>query len=102
MSLKAIEMQIALPRTMDAGKIQEQQDHKSQHMYHLAGQELRKEEERKRTAVIKGEAQTPLQWRKQKDNEFVNLQKKRSEDETKQESSTFKHPYKGNSIDFSG
>lgn len=44
MSLKALEMQVALPRTYDAGKLQEQQDQKHQQMYTFAAQETGKEE----------------------------------------------------------
>ncbi|MEM5593571.1 hypothetical protein AAHH67_20555 [Niallia circulans] len=64
MSLKALEMQVALPRTYDAGKLQEQQDQKHQQMYTFAAQETGKEEERKRTTVIKGKGTVKLLPRK--------------------------------------
>ena len=103
MSLKAIELQIALPRTFDAGKIQEQQDQKHQHMYTLAAQELTKEEDRKRTTVIKGEENAKIDFSKHQDKEGLHLAKKaKSEEAVSQDSVKIMHPYKGNSIDYSG
>ena len=62
MSLKAIEMQVALPRTLDAGKIQEQMQQRSQNMIHIANDAVQHESEKKRNSVIKNEqsAETKL------------------------------------------
>lgn len=43
MSLKAIELQVALPRTHDAGKVQEQLHQRSQITQDLATREMQKE-----------------------------------------------------------
>ena len=53
MSLKAIEMQIALPRTHDAGKIQEQLQQRGQHLQEHAAQSVTKEDDLKRKTVVK-------------------------------------------------
>lgn len=54
MSLKAIEMQVALPRTYDAGKIQEQQDQRGQLMNNHALQATLQEELKKGQVLLKG------------------------------------------------
>lgn len=43
MSLKAIELQVALPRTHDAGRVQEQLQQRSQITQDLATREMQKE-----------------------------------------------------------
>ncbi|HWJ77328.1 MAG TPA: hypothetical protein VNR61_04515 [Niallia sp.] len=103
MSLKAIELQIALPRTYDVGKIQDQQDHKHQHMYNLAAQEMSKEEEKKRTTVIKGEVNAKINNRKRREKENTPLNENGEQDEIEEEVHSFKvqHPYKGTRIDYS-
>jgi hypothetical protein len=101
MSLKAIEMQIAIPRTYDAGKIQEQQDHKGQNMYYAAAQSLMNEEERKRMTVMKGEHKANISNKKQRDRNNNESSDKRINGEVK-ELKKNDHPYKGNVIDYSG
>lgn len=103
MSLRAIEMQVALPRTYDAGKLQEQQDQKHQQMYSIASQEAGKEEVRKRTTVIKGEGKGKVTSHKKKDKQVFGQQNSEEEIELDEiESRQTIHPYKGQSIDFSG
>ena len=46
MSLKAIEMQVALPRTLDAGKIQEQMQQRGQNMINIANDAVQNESEK--------------------------------------------------------
>ena len=55
-------MQVALPRTLDAGKIQEQMQQRSQNMIHIANDAVQHESEKKRNSVIKNEqsAETKL------------------------------------------
>ena len=43
MSLKAIEMQVTLPRTLDAGKIQEQMQQRGQNMINIANDAVQNE-----------------------------------------------------------
>ena len=102
MSLKAIEMQVALPRTYDAGKLQEQQDQKHQHMYAFASQEVGKEQERKRTTVLKGEGKGKVTSNKNRDKEIDQQWYDHEEELDDIERKQTIHPYKGQSIDFSG
>lgn len=103
MSLKALEMQVALPRTYDAGKLQEQQDQKHQQMYAFASKEVGKEEERKRTTVIKGEGKGKVTSNKNKDKHLIeHVGSEEDKELVEIERKQTIHPYKGLSIDFSG
>ncbi|MCF2646549.1 hypothetical protein ACTQ5K_07080 [Niallia sp. Sow4_A1] len=102
MSLKAIEMQVALPRTYDAGKLQEQQDQKHQQMYSFAAKEAGKEEERKRITVIKGEGKGKVNSNKKGDKHLHEQTRSEEKKEFNEIENTTIHPYKGQSIDFSG
>ena len=104
MSLKSIEMQIALPRTMEAGKIQEQLQQRGQNMNDLAAMRNQKEAEEKRTSVIKQEQKSNVklsQEDKDKQNSPQNNEDKERK-KAKMEEMKEKHPYKGNIIDYSG
>ncbi|CAH0346164.1 hypothetical protein [Bacillus sp. CECT 9360] len=104
MSLKAIELQVALPRTHDAGKIQEQWQQKDQLAHHHAANEVHKDDEKKRTAVIKQEQKEKLSLHKdgegagQEGNQRQPRKKKTMDARQKK----YQHPYKGISIDYSG
>ncbi|MDP4162676.1 MAG: hypothetical protein Q8898_06175 [Bacillota bacterium] len=101
MSLKLIELQIALPRTLEAGKMQEQQQQRGQLANHQASIALHKEVEKKSTTVVKQEqkGKTELYQDGKGTNEHNDEKpQKRKKLENKQE----KHPYKGTLVDFSG
>ena len=68
MSLKAIEMQVALPRTLDVGKIQEQMQQRSQNMIHIANDAVQHESEKKRNSVIKNEQSAETKLHKDEKN----------------------------------
>ena len=55
-------MQVALPRTLDAGKIQEQMQQRGHNMINIANEAVQNESEKKRNSVIKSEqsAETKL------------------------------------------
>lgn len=106
MSLKSIEMQVALPRTMEVGKIQEQLQQRGQNMNDFATMRNQKEDEQKRTSVIKHEQKSNVKLSQEERN---NNKKEQEERENKQMKKTKdindmkeKHPYKGNVIDYSG
>ncbi|WP_096154613.1 MULTISPECIES: hypothetical protein [Bacillus] len=90
MSLKLIELQIAIPRTVDLGKMQEQFNNKAMlSQAQIAEQELKKEElKRKKVAKIEKE-----------DKETI-LAHHESQQESKRQ--TEKHPYKGKNFDITG
>ena len=103
MSLKSIEMQVALPRTMEAGKIQEQLQQRGQHINDFAADRTNKEEKQKRETVVKHEQKANVRLTKDdrhgdpKENNEAPTKKKTSKPLEKE-----KHPYKGNVIDYSG
>lgn len=98
MSLKGIEMQIALPRTQDAGKLLEQMEQRSQISGHHAAGEVRKEEKKKQTTVAesaKGEKTSRRHSKEEQGRGSGGGSEGRKDPEPD-------HPYKGRRIDFSG
>lgn len=94
-------MQIALPRTHDAGKLQEQLQQRGQLQHDLVSQQLKKEEQIKQSAVVRHEEADKTRLRdgkKEREEDRQNSsQKKKQEKELK-----VHHPYKGTKVDFSG
>lgn len=94
-------MQIALPRTHDAGKVQEQLNQRSQLAQDQLAHSLQKEVDIKRTQVEKNS-----------DSEKLHLNKENSEQQQsnhngknkkqKQQDENSDHPYKGKKIDLLG
>ncbi|WP_409305449.1 hypothetical protein [Peribacillus sp. SCS-155] len=104
MSLKAIEMQIAIPRTQEAGKIQEQFEQRSQLQVHQAENEVLSDVERKRSTVMSQERKEKAafdskQGRNGHTKEHGGKQNQKRKEENVQ---IYHHPYKGKAIDFSG
>ncbi|WP_050614802.1 hypothetical protein [Bacillus testis] len=104
MSLKAIEMQIALPRTQDAGKIQEQWQQRSQIAHDFASHELKKEEKKKEQSITSMSKAEYTAIGEETDsasgNSWQSNARKKRGPIHKEENNH--HPYKGNVIDFSG
>jgi len=102
MSLKSIEMQIALPRTQDAGKLQEQLQGRGQLQNDLAASSVQKEEELKRKTVTKQEQKDEVKWNQESDknnHQSPDDQQTEGQKECKEKA---QHPYKGKFIDVSG
>ncbi|QHS22272.1 hypothetical protein GWK91_04615 [Virgibacillus sp. MSP4-1] len=100
MSWKAVEMQVALPRTQDAGQIQEQLEQRSANSQHYLAQAKQQEEERRRKKV--NELRQKEHKRLQNDDArsdspeiFLN----RREMERNLVRQKQKHPYLGNRFD---
>jgi hypothetical protein len=103
MSLKAIEMQIALPRTQDAGKIQEQLQQRGQHLQEHAAQSVTKEDELKRKTVIKNNQKQEAHLKKDDGSSNQNQEQSRHNKQKNIDSHIQQHhPYKGKVIDYSG
>jgi len=103
MSLKAIELQVALPRTHDAGKIQEQFQQRSQVTNDLAALEMQKEVAKQEKSVVKHSQKDNVKLKKEDSDS--NSQENEQQQEEKQKKNNEKpitHPYKGRAIDFSG
>ncbi len=95
MSLKLVELQLALPRTYDIGKIQEQMEQQSQLMQSQLAANIQKQEELQRRRVTANEKSSEMRWKKEKNPPL--FQKNEKNKERKQN-----HPYKGTRIDFTG
>lgn len=105
MGLKLVELQVALPRTQDIGKIQEQLQQRGQHIQeHLAAAQ-QKEESQKRKQVNPSEetAKNRLHKDGQNSNSSSDHDSKNKRKQTKQnQQDQSHHPYKGNLIDIEG
>ncbi|WP_264737218.1 hypothetical protein [Cytobacillus firmus] len=103
MSLKSIELQIALPRTFDAGKIQDQLQQRGQTISGFAAESTRENAEKQRTAVLKQEQKQNVNL----GNNDSESQKEagghdRKENQKKDSNDKQNHPYKGKVIDYCG
>jgi hypothetical protein len=102
MSLKAIELQVALPRTQDIGKLQESMQQRGTHVAENLQASILKEDEKLRHQVNdlnqKNKAKLNSDQGSSKHNSDSN--QKKQQDSKNEE--VVKHPYKGTNIDFSG
>lgn len=100
MSWKAIDMQIALPRTHDAGRIQEQIQQRGQFIQDMLVTEHIKSEEIKRRAV--NELHQKDHLTNQSEHKSQTNQQTSQAKHVKEEDlvSQIRHPYLGNKIDF--
>ena len=101
MSLKSIEMQVALPRTLDANKLHDQLQQRGQLINDQANEEVKKEVEKQRNFVVKNESLAHTTLHNQKDK-HQNDKNEQYPDKEKQNVKQEHHPYKGNFIDYSG
>ncbi|MEK3765015.1 RNA polymerase subunit sigma [Solibacillus sp. FSL K6-4121] len=101
MSLKGLELQIAIPKTFDAGKMadQHQQNNILQQMH--ANEALKREIERKQLSVNESDKMDAL---KDDDEHSENNQSQMQHDQKNKDQLEQKvqHPFKGNLFDFSG
>lgn len=101
MSLKSIEMQVALPRTVDAGKISEQIQQRGQIISAQANEEMQKKIERDSQSVNELAQKDHLSLKDQESDQ-QNQSRKHYEDPKRKNETKAKHPYKGKTIDYSG
>ncbi|MEG0448258.1 MAG: RNA polymerase subunit sigma [Lysinibacillus sp.] len=102
MSLKGVELQIAIPKTYEAGKIAEQAQQQSAAQQANANEALKKELERKQTIVNTSEAMDEISEEEEAGEEYIHgTRKKKKKNKDKQEKQA-QHPFKGNFVDFSG
>lgn len=102
MSLKAIEMQIALPRMQDASKLQEQLQQRGQQQNEVAANTVAKEVEKNRISVNKHEQKEQVRLKDHQRDKNDNQQGKRNRKNKESQPVKEVHPYKGNFFDFSG
>lgn len=102
MSLKLVELQVALPRTYDAGKIQEQLEHRSSDMQDYAMMSNLKNDDTKRKTVGKNEENKDVKFTKEQSSSHHHNQQNKKEKKEELETSKIQHPLKGNFIDIFG
>ncbi|RPF55969.1 hypothetical protein [Aquisalibacillus elongatus] len=102
MSWKGVELQVALPRTQDAGQLQEQMNQRGQLSQDQMAQIQMKNAELKRKKVL--EAKEEEKVRNEEDESSSDQQHSISNSDSDIEKSypSEKHPYLGNIIDYSG
>jgi hypothetical protein len=95
MSLKLVELQLALPRTYDIGKIQEQFVQQSQLMQSQLAASIQKKEELQRRQVTAKEKSSEVSWKKEGNSLLFQANEK-------SKAAKQNHPYKGKIVDFTG
>jgi hypothetical protein len=101
LSLKLIELQVALHRTHDVSKIQEQLEQRSQQMQENVAISTQKEADAKRKNVNKNEENQEAKFEENQSSSNSSHQKRNGKEREKKEKQIH-HPYKGNFIDFVG
>ncbi|MCJ7839665.1 hypothetical protein MUB24_01810 [Lederbergia sp. NSJ-179] len=105
MSLKSIELQVALPRTMEAGKITEQLQQRGQNMSEQVSEEIEEKLKRDRESVNHLEEKVELQLREEDGSSQQNHPQQphtNRRNKSTEKKNRDNHPYKGNRIDYSG
>jgi hypothetical protein len=100
MSLKGVELQIAIPKTFDAGKVAEQLQQQSAVNQANAQAASERQLEKNRETVLESNHTTEADQENKKNEQAEQDRKKREKKE--QEMKEAKHPFKGNFVDFSG
>ena len=98
MSLKGVELQIAIPKTFDAGKVAEQLQQQSNVNQAHAQEATERQFERNRETVL--QSSEPSKLKDSDPRKQQNDQQQRNKKKKQQKNS--KHPFKGNFVDFSG
>ncbi|WP_155590258.1 RNA polymerase subunit sigma [Lysinibacillus cavernae] len=101
MSLKGVELQIAIPKTFEAGKMADQAQQQALAQQAHANEALKKEVERKQKIVNTSEGMDEISEDEDAGGEYltgINKKKKKQDQQEKQA----QHPFKGNFVDFSG
>ena len=99
MSLKGIELQIAIPKTFDAGKIAEQKHQQTQLNLDHANALTEKQTLMSRESVteLEDSAKTSADGQHNEQSQLTDVERQQNEEEEKTV-----HPYKGSFVDFIG
>ncbi len=100
MSWRAIEMQIALPRSQDAGKLQEQMQQRGPQVQQTLSQETKLQDELQRTQVNSTESKNNVSAKSDEGDRSLHSSSKTLANHQKEQGIV--HPYLGNEIDYSG
>lgn len=99
MSLKSIELQIAIPKTFEAGKIAEQKQQQSLIAQQHANTSMEKQTVKNQEAVVESDPYAKLDADDGQPDEQGEQQQREKKEKEDQRA---KHPFKGSLIDFSG
>ena len=101
MSLKALELQIALPKTFEAGKLLEQTQQQVNNSQVFANQALQKQIKKNGTMVLESDQSSEVkdEYSNKKENKKKQSQNKNPESANDEQ---IQHPFKGHFVDFSG
>ncbi|MRH42286.1 hypothetical protein GH741_06280 [Aquibacillus halophilus] len=99
MSWKSVEMQVALPRVQDAGKIQEQLQQRGQLLQDTISNNQLLTEELKRKKVNDYNQKDNVNNKKKEDS---NKQYREGHEHSEESENTSDHPFLGKQIDFNG
>ncbi|WP_419961650.1 RNA polymerase subunit sigma [Psychrobacillus sp. BM2] len=99
MSLKLAELQIAIPKTFDAGKVADQIQQQSAINQSNAQAASERQLEKNRETVTKNEAMETSSHEEERERAEQERQKREKKE---REVTETKHPFKGNFVDFSG
>ena len=102
MSLKTIELQVALPRTFEAGKLSEQIQQRGQHANDLASIEVEKKREHDKSSILNMTQKDKAFLKKDPSHSQSDLSDHSNKDRREEKEETEIHPYKGITIDYSG
>lgn len=101
MSLKSIDLQVALPRTQDAGQLQEQMSKQHQRFQESLVHQQIKQDLLKRRQVNQYERTEGLKVSDEEEPSSKNPHQDEEEENKEKESKQIKHPYLGQKIDYS-
>ncbi|QDQ01758.1 RNA polymerase subunit sigma [Lysinibacillus fusiformis] len=102
MSLKGVELQIAIPKTFEAGKMADQAQQQTLAQQAHANEALKKELERKQKVVNTSEGMVEISEEEEAGGEYIKGTRKKKKNSTEIPEKQAQHPFKGNFVDFSG
>lgn len=101
MSLKGIELQIAIPKTVDAGKMADQAAQLSHGNQAASAEAMNRQLERTRSTVTTSEKTKDIDGDDENQNQESEHHRENNNNNNQALVKT-KHPFKGNLVDFSG
>ncbi|MGG0643681.1 hypothetical protein ABE021_07040 [Sporosarcina gallistercoris] len=102
MSLKSIELQIAIPKTFDAGKLTEQKNQQSMLNHQQAAAQTDQQVMKQRNAVIESAESEKTKNTRNSSGEGKSEENDQQEASQQQEHKHASHPYKGGFVDYTG
>lgn len=97
-------MQIALPRTQDAGRLQDQLQNRGQLQQDQINQSVQKDVEKLQNSVVKEERKDTVRLHQEEEGreEYKGQKRDKKKQKEKNKNLKEKHPYKGTRIDYCG